>query len=217
MAEKKKTKKKVAKKKASGKKVAKKKAVKKATKKASEKPNPKTAEEELTVKQKLFGDEFLKTLTAGPAYKKIYKCSPKAAEANASRLIATNRMQAYVQRKIANIQAVTEISASEVLKECTRIAMADPIHAYNADGTFKRIQDIAIDLRRCIAGIETEEVFTGRGKKRKQTGRIVKLKFWSKDKQTEHLLRYKGLFEKDNKQQQQAPPTLVIKQPGGKK
>lgn len=198
----KKTGKKVTKKPAK-KKVAKKKAKKKATpqKPTGKKPNTKTAEEELTVKQKLFGDEYLKDFKGGPAYKKIYKCSAKAAEANASRLLKTTRMQGYLQRKVANIQAETEISASEVLKECNRIAMADPIHAYNADGTFKRIQDIPIDLRRCIAGLETEEVFTGKGKKRQQTGRIVKLKYWSKDKQTEHLLRYKGLFEKDNEQQ----------------
>jgi phage terminase small subunit len=123
------------------------------------------------------------------------------------------RMQGYLQRKVANIQDKTEISASEVLRECTRIALADPLGAFNDDGTLKRIQDIPIDLRHTICSFEVDELWDGTGKDKTKIGEVKKIKFWSKDKQIEHLLRYKGLFEKDNRQQQQAPPTLVIKQP----
>jgi phage terminase small subunit len=81
--------------------------------------------------------------------------------------------------------------------------------AFKADGTFKDIHDIPKDLRRAISGIEVSEVFEGKGKKRKLAGYIKKIKFWSKDKQIEVLMKHLGLFGEDNKQTGQTLASAV--------
>lgn len=165
----------------------------------SSKPNPKTAEEELTVKQRLFGDEYLKDFNGARAYKDIYKCSQKAAEANASRLLKTVRMQSYLQKRIANMQTTIAVNVENILRECGRIALSDPIDAFNDDGTVKRIQDIPIDLRRAMSSFKLGVVFEGEGEDRKRIDFIKEIKFWSKANQLGLLARHLGLLEKGNR------------------
>jgi len=133
----------------------------------------------------------------------------KVASVQAARLLAKDR----VRDKIAELKKAQfkrlEIESDTLLKEALRIATADVGLAFNLDGTLKVIHDIPEDVRRAISGFEVEELFAGRGGNRKQIGTLKKVKFWSKDSNIETLMKHKGLFERDNKQKNEALTSLL--------
>ena len=96
----------------------------------------------LREKSKQFCREYIVDLNPMKAYQKVYKCSYNTAKANAYRMLADVRIQAYIsdlkQQSIERIQSETEleISADRVLQEVAQRAytnMADFI-AFNEEG-----------------------------------------------------------------------------------
>jgi len=135
----------------------------------------------------------------------------KVASVQAARLLAKDR----VRDKIAELKKAQfkrlEIESDTLLKEALRIATADVGLAFNLDGTLKAIDDIPEDLRRAISGFEVIETFDIRpgGNVKEWTGYLKKVKFWSKDSNIETLMKHKGLFERDNKQKNEALTSLL--------
>ncbi len=175
---------------------------------------------ELTHKQELVGDLYLTDFNGTQAYKTIYKCSLKSAEANASRLLKTNKMQAYLQKRMSEMQTGLKMNAESVLLECVRIAQSDPLNAMLDDGTIKPLKDIPIDLRRVIKSFEVEETWENFEDEDEVTtteksGRIIKISFWSKDKQIGNLMKYHKMFEnKDDDKSEKDVITKLIEELG---
>ena len=69
------------------------------------------------------------------------------------------------------------------------IAFVDPGSVYDADGNLLPMKDIAEDTRRAIASIDVY-----------QNG-SVRIKFCDKVQALERLMRFMGMFERDNAQQ----------------
>lgn len=91
--------------------------------------------------------------------------------------------------KAADRQAV--LDAARVLKEIERIALMDPADAFDKDGhSLLNIHDIPEDARRCISGIDVEELWEGRGQDREQVGVVKKVRFWSKPDSLNMLAKY---------------------------
>jgi phage terminase small subunit len=88
----------------------------------------------------------------------------------------------------------TDIDAKTILSELFRLAHVDPGLAYNDDGTMKPINEIPEDVRRALAGIETEETFVSVNGERIYTGRIKKARFWDKNRSLELLAKHLGLL-----------------------
>ena len=118
-----------------------------------------------------------------------------------NKLFCTLLTNVYIQKKLRELikqqEIRTGIDADQVLKEAARIALADIGPAYNDDNTLKNIKDMPEDLRRIISGVKIIELYSGTGKNRKLTGCTKEVKFWSKDKHVELLMRHLGLFLKD--------------------
>ncbi|MCP4612080.1 MAG: terminase small subunit, partial [Planctomycetes bacterium] len=126
--------------------------------------------------------------------------SKKTARSIASENLTKPDIQKKLRELIQQQTVRTQIDADKVIKEAGRVALADVRLAFNKDGTIKDIHDIPEDLGRAISGIEVEETYEGKGKDQVWTGYIKKIKFWSKDKQIEVLMKHLGLFREDNKQ-----------------
>lgn len=165
-----------------------------------------------TEKRKLrldrFPQEFLKDFNGTQAAIRI-GCPSAGAHVQASRLLRNDKVQKKLRELIQQQTVRTQIDADKVIKEASRVALADVVGAFNKDGTFKAIHDIPKDLRRAISGIEVSEIFEGEGKKRKLTGYIKKIKFWSKDKQIEVLMKHLGLYLKDREQIGQSLASMI--------
>lgn len=81
-----------------------------------------------------------------------------------------------------------------VLKELNHIGTVDLSDAYNDRGALKRIQDIPEDIRRCIAGVETDEIWDGVGKDRTWIGYTKKIKLFDKIKALELIGKKFAMF-----------------------
>ena len=187
---------------------ARKKAKKKAKKKAAKSKPIHAEKRELRLDR--FPQEFMKDFNGTQAAVRI-GCPPKGAATQAWRLLRNVEVQKKLQELIQKQTVRTQIDADKIVKEAGRVALADVGLAFKKDGTFKGIHDIPKDLRRAISGIEVSEVFEGTGKKRKLTGYIKKIKFWSKDKQIEVLMKHLGLYQKDREQIGQSLASAVHK------
>ncbi len=81
-----------------------------------------------------------------------------------------------------------------VLKELKHIGTVDLSAAYDDLGALKRIHDIPEDIRRCIAGIETDEIWDGVGKDRAVIGHTRKIKLFDKIKALELIGKKFAMF-----------------------
>ena len=154
----------------------------------------------LTKSHKRFCQEYLIDFNGARAYRTTYPNCKSGHKQSANVLLTNPYLRKELSKLIADRSERTEITADEVLKEAARIALADIGEAFEKDGTLKAIHDMPEDVRRAISGLEVVELYEGTGKNRKRVGTLKKVKFWSKDKQVELLMRYLGLFLEDNKQ-----------------
>lgn len=76
-------------------------------------------------------------------------------------------------------------SIDRVLKELELIGLADIGEAYKDGNVLKDLSEMPESVRRCISGIETEELFSGVGKEREMIGYTKKVKFIEKTKALE--------------------------------
>ena len=159
----------------------------------------KSAGDKLNPKQRKFCVEYLIDFNATQAAIRA-GYSKRTARQQGYRSLTKVYIQTELCKLIKKQEIRTGIEADKVLKEAARIALVDIGPAFNKDGTLKHIHDIPQDIRRAISGLEVIEEFIGTGKARKCSGYLKKVKFWSKDKQVENLMRHLGLFLEDNKQ-----------------
>ncbi len=167
----------------------------------------------LTPKQDKFCQEYMIDLNATQAairagYSK--KTAKTIAGQNLSKLIIQEKLTKLNKKR----QEDTGITAKKVLIEAGRIAFADVGLAFDDDGCLLPMKEIPDEIRRAISGLEVMEVYQGKGKDREVIGYLKKVKFWSKDKQIEHLFRHLDLFEKDNTSSRQ---DIIIELPEGLK
>lgn len=87
-----------------------------------------------------------------------------------------------------------QVRADEVLFEIKRIALADPLKAFDEHGVLKTFADIPEDVRRIIAAVDVQEVYEGRGESRVKVGEVKKIKFWDKGAALDKLMRHLGLY-----------------------
>lgn len=127
-----------------------------------------------------------------------------------ARVIACeNLTKPDIQARLAELSKKSieksEIDTLSILREAARIAFSDVGQAFDENECLKPISQIPEDVRRAISSIEVDEIweYTGEDDKRIKTkiGETKKVKFWSKDKQIEHLMRHLNLFADDNKKQ----------------
>lgn len=148
---------------------------------------------DLTPKQDRFCREYVIDLNGTQAAMRA-GYSHKTANEQAARMLAKDSIRARVDQLKLKVEAKLEIKKETVLRELLRISTSDMLLLFNDDGTAKDLKDIPEHARRCIAGVEIEELFTGQGKHRKSVGFTKKFKFWDKPKGLEMLGKHLKLY-----------------------
>ena len=143
----------------------------------------------------------------------------KAAEKAGYRLIRDAVVRKHVERRRAALADKHELTTDRILKECARIAYADPRQCFGKDGHPIPIPDLDDDTAAAVAGFEHVEEFSGNGETRKLSGYTKKLKFWDKNAAIDKAMKHLGLYERDNAQQVPVlPPVLrIISTPAGRR
>jgi len=158
----------------------------------------------LTPKQELFCHEYLKDLNGTQAAIRA-GYSPKTANEQAARLLASVSIYQTVDELKAKRNKRIEIEADDVLLELKRLGHADIRQIYDEAGCVKQPKDWPEEIARAISRIEaTEEVVNvqggficadcGKESHRQFTGITKKVWFWDKPKALELMGKHKRLF-----------------------
>ena len=73
----------------------------------------------LNTKQKLFCEEYIKTLNATRSYMEIYKCTLKSAETQGWRLLQNVKIKNYIDERLHKVEREKIADANEVLEFLT--------------------------------------------------------------------------------------------------
>lgn len=147
----------------------------------------------LTPKQRRFVAEYLKDQNGTQAAIRAGYAENSANE-QAARLLAKDSVRKIVDSKLEKIESNVILTINRILEEIGRLALVDVGQAYSPNGKLLPFDQMPEDVRRCIAGVETEELYEGFGKERKRVGDTVKIKFWDKTKALEMAGRYRKMF-----------------------
>lgn len=95
-------------------------------------------------------------------------------------------------------EALTEVTAAEVLRSCARAIRFDPRKLYNQDGSLKRLLDLDDDTADAITGFDVVEMAGG-----EVPTYTKKVKWIDKNTARDQLMKHFGLYEADNDQKPQ--------------
>jgi phage terminase small subunit len=148
----------------------------------------------LPPRQERFCREYIKDLNATEAaIRSGY--TKKSASVTACKMLRNANMQTRIAELVKPQMEEANTTVERILKEIARLAMVDIGQAFNADGTLKPLKDMPEDVRRCISGIDVDEIkITDLTGNNKVTGLTKKIRFWDKVKTLELLGRYQKLF-----------------------
>jgi len=145
----------------------------------------------LTPKQARFVAEYLVDLNGTQA---AIRCgySPHTARVQGAKLLTLPAISEAVAAGKAKQGERLELKADVVLLELLRIAMSDVGQLFDEAGQLRPLNDIPIDVRRAIAGIEVlkRNVTAGDG----QMDSVHKIKLWDKTKALDTLAKHLGLM-----------------------
>ncbi len=148
---------------------------------------------------KLFAKEYIIDLNATAAYKRAgYKSKGNSAEANASRLLSSDKVQAYIAELQEAKMKRNEITADMVIKELALLAFSDTGDLFE-NNSLKHISDLPSDVTRTIQEVTSRVERTGSGEDAEYAD-IIKVKSYDKKGALDSLGKHFGIFEKDNSQ-----------------
>lgn len=81
--------------------------------------------DKLNRKQRLFCEEYIKTLNATKSYMEVYKCSKKSAETQGSRLLQKVEIKEYIEERLNNVEKSKIADANEILEFLTSVARGE--------------------------------------------------------------------------------------------
>lgn len=150
----------------------------------------------LTLKQKIFVDEYLVDLNATRAYKVAYSQvkNDEVAAAAAARLLRNVKVESYIQQRMKDREKRTEITQDRVLKEYAKLGFFDPRKLFNDDGSPKGIHELDDDTAAVLAGLEVMEIYEGKGEDREFVGYLKKYKLADKKGALDSIARHLGMF-----------------------
>lgn len=120
--------------------------------------------------------------------------APHSARQTAAKLLTKAHIRAEIEKRLRAQSIRTGINADRILQELYRVATCDVGQAFDERGNLLPLREIPEDVRRAISGIETDELWDGAGKDRRQVGVTRKVRFWSKVEALRDLGRHLKLF-----------------------
>lgn len=135
--------------------------------------------------------------------------APKSAASQGSRLLKNDKTRQLLDSRRAELLKKAELTTESVLQSLRQALFFDPRKLYREDGTMKAVHELDDDTAQALAGIETLEEFSGRGKDRALVGFTRKAKWFDKNAAREQAAKMLGMFERDNRQRTDPLSELV--------
>lgn len=136
-------------------------------------------------------------------------------DVKASKLMALPHVREYIETLESDALRAAGVSRAMIARELARIAFADPRKVLNDEGGMKSLKDLDDDTAAVIAGLDVEEIFSGRGEEREHVGNVRKVKFWNKREALSELAVIAGMKREQIVAAAVGPGLTVIVQSGG--
>lgn len=146
---------------------------------------------EPTEKQKIFCKEYAFDFNGSRAYKIAYpNTKDSTARTNASKLLTSANIQAYIEKHKSNLSKATGITAEKIIKALESFAFSDITETFQLSS--KELKELPIDVRRLITSYKSiKKTYTDENGK-KVTEELVELKFADKQKAFEMMTKMLG-------------------------
>lgn len=142
-------------------------------------PNGRAASAEaFTERQAGFMDRYMATMNGAQAARDVGVPEGSARYA-ANKWLSNPYIRSELRRRMGERMRAAQLSVDGVLEQLRRLAFSDIRSLYDDDGRLKPMSDWPGDIAARVAGVETEELFSGRGDMRHVVGRTVKVKLWN--------------------------------------
>lgn len=129
------------------------------------------------------------------------KASPKVCESMGSEYMNHPYTQAYLREKTDAVAQSADITQERVLTEVARCGMYDMRRLFDADGEPLPPHQLDDDIAAAVVGLEVTTVL---GDEESTAVRRYKYKLSDKGPAQEKLMKFLGLYEKDNKQKNES-------------
>jgi phage terminase small subunit len=151
----------------------------------------------LSDRHRAFADEYLKDFNGTAAYKRAgYKGTGAAAHVGASKLLAREDIQAYLQVRTTENAEKAGDKQQEVLARMVSMALGDIRGMFDQNGCLKPIHELTAEQAAMLQGVETFEEFSGRGEDRVMVGYTRKVRFIPRTDAVKLLGQHLGMFSK---------------------
>lgn len=140
------------------------------------------------------------------------KASKKVCEASGSEYMNHPYTQAYLREKTDAVAQAADITQDRVLREVARCGMYDMRDLFDDDGNPLPPKDMDDNIAAAVVGLKVTTVLGedgGSGMKR------YEYKLADKGPAQEKLMKYLGLYEKDNNQKAKSLQELIAEVRGG--
>lgn len=160
----------------------------------------------LSIQQERFCKEYLIDLNGTQAAIRA-GYSKKAASAQASHLLSSDKVQNFLSELRKKIEGRIEITIDKVMQELAKIGFANHEEFLDTEKENINLKDVPRDKMAAVSSITVESVTTRGG----DTYTTKKIKLWDKVAALEKLGRHLGGFKEDNKhviELRQLPPVI---------
>lgn len=152
-----------------------------------------------------FACALVRGLNQSDAYREAYphSCQWKkesAVHSKSSMLAANPKVKARVRELLDAAAEQAVLTASDTLKELTRLLRFDIRKLYRPDGTLKAITELDAATAAAIQAVDVTEEWCGVGKARRLVGHTKRYRLVDKVALLEKAFKHHGLYEKDNRQ-----------------
>jgi phage terminase small subunit len=149
----------------------------------------------LTAKQEAFAVAIAKGSNASDAYRGAYstgRMTAKSINEEASHLLANPKVASRVAALRAPAMNVARLEIEETLRQLACVLRSDARRLFRPDGSLIPVHELDDATAAAISSIELDD-----------QGRLKKIRLWSKTDAIDKAMRHLGLFEKNNRQQEQ--------------
>lgn len=151
-----------------------------------------------TIREKeeaLFISAYLNSFNARQAYISIRPdVTTGTAGVEGSKWLKKPHIIAEVDRQLTVLFETVNLSNEQILAEQLKLAFVDIRGFFDDDNNLKEMSQLNIAQQSAIEQIEVQENYEGHGDKRKNIGKTTRVRFYSRQKALEALMKYRGMI-----------------------
>jgi len=151
---------------------------------------------ELTEKQEAFCQSYLLDFNGARAARDAGYAADSA-NVEASRLLTNANIQARINELRAQMGKAFNITRERIAQEYARIGFVDIRNIFDENGKLKDPKDWSDDEAAAIAGLESENIYDGKGDDREMIGYLKKVKLTDKKGALDSLVKLMGYAAPD--------------------